>query len=191
MDCAIYSVLQFIDGRFECPQEYSGRRWRRANVDIFERHAEWFNDGQFQGGSYIYLRFEPFSYHDVQLPSNIAIMVDTTREYLRDQGSNPKGPAVRALSGRSISLSARLYVQCPEFHGRLQGGPHRGGIEPSNRLTTSLSECQRPAEQLSPREVSLPFHRLLHSRLYLHHRSHSLHIGLRSNILVLIFTWYK
>jgi len=27
-----------------------------------------------------------------KLTSNIAIMVDTTREYLRDQDSNPKGP---------------------------------------------------------------------------------------------------
>jgi hypothetical protein len=31
---------------------------------------------------------EPFSYHDMQRPSNIAIMVDTTREYMQDQDSS-------------------------------------------------------------------------------------------------------
>jgi hypothetical protein len=122
----------------------------------------------------------------MQRLSNITIMVDTTREYMRDQDSNPKGPEVCALSGCSIPLSACLYVQYPGFHGRLQGGPHAGGIELSNWLTTSLSEHQGPAEQLSLREVSLPLHLLLHSRLDLHHRSHSLHIGLTSDILVLL-----
>jgi hypothetical protein len=60
----------------------------------------------------------------------------------------PKGPRYVLFQDGVPLLFLHAYVQCPAFYGRLQGGPHGGGIEPWNWPTSSLSELRSPAEQL-------------------------------------------
>ena len=81
----MYSLFQHADGHFERSPKYSKCwQWRRGDDSFVERHSKRFVNGPFQSKFDKHLCSEYFHMIIIQRAANIAIKVDTQREYTRD-----------------------------------------------------------------------------------------------------------